>query len=197
MEINEIIALCVAFGIAALTAIYEAIMHKLMRNRLHEARERASSWKVLYRTVSEERDLLMRRLQSRDCQKVICYQTELERAEEDLSEIVHETNVEVRIPLSDRSFCEIDILFRILRIDLIELFHRTAVAVPCRTVSPFICLRISIDIERIVILASYVVVTVVMVEEENLDIAKTSLFHSRSEDLDKLLLILPRHVHRH
>ena len=87
MEINEIIALCVAFGIAALFAIYEAIMHKLMRNRLHEARERASSWKVLYRTVSEERDLLMRRLQSRDCQKVICYQTELERAEEEIERL--------------------------------------------------------------------------------------------------------------
>ncbi len=87
MEINEIIFMGIALGIVVLVAIYESIMHKMMRNRLHEARERASSWKSLYRTVSEERDLLMHRLQSRDCQKVICYQTELERAQDEIERL--------------------------------------------------------------------------------------------------------------
>lgn len=87
MEINEIVFIGIALGIVVLVAIYESIMHKLMRNRLREARERAGSWKSLYFSVSEERDLLMRRLQSRDCQKVICYQTELERAEEEIERL--------------------------------------------------------------------------------------------------------------
>lgn len=87
METNEIIFMGIALAIAVLTAIYESIMHKMMRSRLQEARERAASWKSLYRTVSEERDLLMHRLQSKDCQKVIGYQIELERAEEEIERL--------------------------------------------------------------------------------------------------------------
>lgn len=87
MEINEIIALCAAFGLAALTAIYEAIMHRRMRSRLREMRDSVSAWKALYRSIKEERDLLAHRVQSKDCQKVICYQTQLEAAEEEIERL--------------------------------------------------------------------------------------------------------------
>ena len=80
LEINEIIALASAGGIVSLIAIYEGIMHRLMRNRLREACANAASWKSLYRAVAEERDLLDYRVKSRDCQKVLCIQEKLDEA---------------------------------------------------------------------------------------------------------------------
>ena len=87
METNEIIALALGLGIIVLVAIYESIMHKLMKDRLREARDRAASWKELYRSVSEERDLLHRRLVSRDCQKVLAIQSRLDDAVEEIQQL--------------------------------------------------------------------------------------------------------------
>ena len=87
METNEIIALAIGVGIAVLVAVYESIMHRMMRSRLREARDSASAWKALYRSIKEERDLLAHRVQSKDCQKVICYQTQLEAAEEEIERL--------------------------------------------------------------------------------------------------------------
>jgi TolA-binding protein len=58
-----------------------------MRSRLREMRDSASAWKALYRSIKEERDLLAHRVQSKDCQKVICYQTQLEAAEEEIERL--------------------------------------------------------------------------------------------------------------
>ena len=68
---------------------------------------------------------------------------------------------------------------------------------PSRTISPFVSLRVCIDVERIVVLTFLAVIIEVMVEKENLHISKTSLIHCRTENLHELLLILPRHYQRH
>lgn len=90
MAINEIIFLGIVVGTLILFAIYESIMHTLMKNRLREARESAASWKHLYRALAVERDCLMRRVASKDCQKVICYQAEID----DLKDQLKEANAE-------------------------------------------------------------------------------------------------------
>lgn len=80
MEINEVLALAIGAGIVFMLALYESIMHHIMKNRLQEARDAASSWRLLYRSAADERDFLQRRLESKDCQKVLCYQTMLDEA---------------------------------------------------------------------------------------------------------------------
>lgn len=87
MAINEILALGIVTVIVFLVAIYESIMHRLMKTRLLEARESAASWKSLYRSVSEERDLLHRRLLSKDCQRVIAISSELDAAREEIKRL--------------------------------------------------------------------------------------------------------------
>lgn len=87
MERNEIIALAIIVGIFALGVIYENIMHRLMSRRLKEAKASADSWKSLYLAVAEERDLLHYRVQSKDCQKVICYQMRLDDAENEIKRL--------------------------------------------------------------------------------------------------------------
>lgn len=83
METNEIIALALAVGIVCLFAIYEMIMHRMMRHRLHEARESASAWRSLYLSIKEERDILSYRVQSKECQKVLAIQEKLDDAREE------------------------------------------------------------------------------------------------------------------
>ena len=78
MATNEIIALALVVGIVGLIAIYEGMVLRILKSKLHEARHNAASWKALYHSVEEERDLLHRRLVSRDCQKVLAVQTRLE-----------------------------------------------------------------------------------------------------------------------
>lgn len=86
MQPNEIIALAIVAGIIVLLTIYESVMHTIMKNRLREARESAASWKHLYRALAVERDCLMRRVASKDCQKVICYQAEIDDLQDQLKE---------------------------------------------------------------------------------------------------------------
>lgn len=81
MELNEIIALAVAVGIVGLLVVYEIHMYRHMRNKINEARERAGYYAELYRMTALERDLLEQRVKSRDCQKVIAFETQLRDAE--------------------------------------------------------------------------------------------------------------------
>lgn len=87
METNEIIALALGLGILAVIAIYESIMHRMMKNRLREARDNAAAWKNLYRAIKEERDLLNYRVQSKECQKVLAMQDKLDDAMEEIDRL--------------------------------------------------------------------------------------------------------------
>ena len=76
--------MCLIGGLAAILAIGcigEAINASIQRGRrIREAKAETMEWKTLYKTASEERDLLMRRLNSRDCQKVLSVQEKLDEA---------------------------------------------------------------------------------------------------------------------
>lgn len=87
MELNEIIALAVAVGIVGLLVVYEIHMYRYMRNKISEARERAGYYAELYRATSIERDLLECRVKSRDCQKVIAFETQLKDAEAEIKRL--------------------------------------------------------------------------------------------------------------
>ena len=120
-----------------------------------------------------------------------------ERAEEYGRKIVRQAGAEIVVPLANRSLCEIDVLLRICRHDVVELRNIATVTVPSGTCGPFACLRIGIDVQRIVALVILDVVVVVVVEKENLHFLQARILECRPENLDKFLLVLPRHIHRH
>ena len=87
MELNEIIALVVAVGIVGLLVVYEIHMYRHMRSKINTAKEREQYWATQYLMVSNERDLLYYRVQSRDCQKVIAFESELKLAREEIKRL--------------------------------------------------------------------------------------------------------------
>lgn len=87
MELNEIIALSIVLLGAVLIVIYESILNRIAAKKIRELRESASAWKTLYKTVQEERDILMRRVESKDCQKVLSIQMKLDDAMEEIDRL--------------------------------------------------------------------------------------------------------------
>lgn len=87
MEFNEIIALCIIVATVTLLAVYEGIMNKIAAKKIRELRDSAGAWKSLYRAVVEERDLLLRRVESKDCQKVLSIQMKLDDANEEIEKL--------------------------------------------------------------------------------------------------------------
>lgn len=76
---NEIIMAAAASGIGAMLVtggIAEMIRAKGKKIKNAEA----AAWKELCRIAMEERDLLLRRVESRDCQKVLYMQEKLDEA---------------------------------------------------------------------------------------------------------------------
>lgn len=87
LQTNEIIALCLGAGILTLLALYEGVMNKIAAKKIRELRESANAWRSLYRTMMEERDLLLRRVESKDCQKVLSMQMKLDDAQEEIEQL--------------------------------------------------------------------------------------------------------------
>lgn len=87
MELNEIIALAIAVCVISILVIYEIHMYRHMRGKINTAKERERYWATQYLTVSNERDLLYYRVQSRDCQKVIGYQLRVEELEDEIKRL--------------------------------------------------------------------------------------------------------------
>lgn len=86
-EINEIIALGIAAGIVLIMVFYESVAHRIARDKIREARQAAASWKALYLAIAEERDCLQHRLDSKDCQKILCAQEKLDAAREEIDRL--------------------------------------------------------------------------------------------------------------
>lgn len=80
MGLNEIIALAIAVGIICMLVLYEVSANSYWRRELRGAKESARKWAAMYRLADSERAILQHRVNSKDCQKVICYQTELDAA---------------------------------------------------------------------------------------------------------------------
>lgn len=79
---NEIIMAAAASGIGAV--LLTGGIAEMIRARGKKIRNaEAAAWKELCRIAMEERDLLLRRAESRDCQKVLLMQEKLDGAMEE------------------------------------------------------------------------------------------------------------------
>lgn len=87
MELNEIIALAIVIGVIGILVLYEVSTTSYWRRELREAKESARKWAAMYRLSESDRVILQHRVNSKDCQKVICYQTELDAARDEIKRL--------------------------------------------------------------------------------------------------------------
>ena len=79
---NDVLMASIASGICSVIVV--GFISEIIRNkRKNLFVAEISSWKELCRTAMEERDLLLRRIESRDCQKVLLMQEKLDGAMEE------------------------------------------------------------------------------------------------------------------
>ena len=75
-------------AVLAIGCVGEAVSAFVRRGRrIRETEEEARTWKTLCRSAVEERDLLLRRLNSRDCQKILFAEEKLDEARAEIERL--------------------------------------------------------------------------------------------------------------
>ena len=117
--------------------------------------------------------------------------------EEDALEVVDEAGFELVVPGAYGCLGEVNLLLRSGGMYAAQGAHGAAVVVPGGTGYKPGCLRIVVDIQRVVLLAGHIVVIVVVVEHQDFGV-DAGLLECRTEGcLDEVALLLPGHIHRH
>ena len=101
------------------------------------------------------------------------------------------------IPGTDGRLGEIEVLLRCGIMHGIELGSRSAVVMVSRSVDVLGCLRVVVDLNRIALLVLFTIVVIVMVKDDDLGLQASRLKCRTEGSLDKVTLLLPRHIERH